>query len=150
MKNDLEKKIENDLKQALKSKEVTKVSTLRMLRAAIKNEAIAKQKDALEDANVIGVIKRQLKQRRESIEAFTKGNREDLANKEKEELDILAFYMPPELSEEEVTKIVLKAIEQTAAEGKKDMGKVMKAVMGELKGEASKNENGEKKENGSS
>lgn len=136
MGNDLEKRIGEDLNEALKSKKTIKVSALRMLRAAMKNEAIAKRKETLEDADVIAVIKRQLKQRRESIEAFTKGNREDLAKKEKEELDILAFYMPPELSSEEILKVVLKAIEETAAEEKKDMGKVMKAVMEELKGQA--------------
>lgn len=132
----LEKRIEDDLKEALKRKEMVKVSALRMLKAAIKNEAIEKRKTSLDDSDIIGILKKQIKQHRESIDAFLKGNREDLAEKEKEELNVLTFYMPPELSQEEIVKVVLRVIEETGAKDKRDIGRVMKSVMSELQGRA--------------
>jgi len=132
----LEKRIEDDLKEALKKKEVVKVSTLRMLRAAIKNAAIENRREALEDSDIVGILRKQIKQHKESIEAYTLGNREDLVEKEKRELDILISYMPPEFSEEEIVKVIINKIEETGAKGKKDLGRVMKSVMLELKGRA--------------
>lgn len=132
----LEKKIEDDLKEALKSKESVKVSTLRMLKAAVQNKAIERRGEDLKDSDIVEVLKKQVKQHKESIEAFLKGDRKDLVEKEKQELNILAFYMPPELSSDEILKVVLKAVKETDAQGKKDIGKVMKVVMLELKGKA--------------
>jgi hypothetical protein len=132
----LEKRIEDDLKEALKKREMVKVSALRMLRAAIKNRSIEKRKATLEDSDILGIIKKQIKQHKESIEAFALGNREDLVEKERQELEVLSFYMPAELSIEEITKVVLKAIEETKAKEKKDMGRVMKLIMPQLKGRA--------------
>ncbi len=147
----LEKKIDDDLKEALKAGEVTRVSVLRMLKAAIKNKAIEKRNETLdpslernrkvypsglEDSDIVAVLKKQIKQHKESIEAFIKGNRNDLVEKEKQELGILSFYKPPELSEEEIIKVVLRVVEDSSSKGKGDIGKVMKLVMLELKGKA--------------
>lgn len=130
----LEKKIEDDLKKALKNREEVKVSVLRMLRAAMQNKTIEKRGESLKDSDIVEVIRRQIKQHKESIEAFLKGDRKDLAEKEKQELGILVFYMPPELSRDQILKVVLKAVREMDAQGKKDIGRVMKSVMLELKG----------------
>jgi uncharacterized protein YqeY len=125
----LEDKILNDYKEAMKSKDAVKVSTLSFLRAAMKNLGIEKKKDKLEDGDAIAVVKKQIKQRQDSIEQFKKGNRPDLAAKEEKELEILKVYLPEELSAVEVKKIIEEIIAATGASGVKDMGKVMKEVM---------------------
>ncbi|MDD5449911.1 MAG: GatB/YqeY domain-containing protein [Candidatus Omnitrophica bacterium] len=132
----LQDKILNDYKEALKSKDAVKVSTLSFLRAALQNMAIEKKNDKLEDTDVITIIKKQIKQRQDSIEQFKKGNRQELADKEIKEAEILKAYLPEELSAEEVKKIIEEAIKTTAASGPKDMGKVMKEVMARTAGRA--------------
>ncbi len=107
-----------------------------MLVAAVKNLEIDKKLKAAEDADVVQIIQRQIKQHKESIEQFKAGNRQDLVDKESAELAILEKYMPSQLSEEEVRKIVETAISETGATTKADMGKVMKAVMERTKGRA--------------
>lgn len=125
-----------DLKKALKAKDAIRVSTLRMVKAAMKNLAIEKRAEKLEDKDVMSIISKQIKQHRDSIEQFAKGNRQDLVDKEKAELAILESYLPKQLSAEELNVIVKSAIEKAGAKGKADMGKVMKAAMEDAKGAA--------------
>ncbi len=130
----LEEKLDADLKEAMKAKVEVKVSTLRMLRAGMKNLAIEKKVEKLEDKDILGVIAKQIKQHKDSIEQFAKGNRQDLVDKEKAELEILESYMPKLLSADELKGVIKSAIEKVGAKGRSDMGKVMKAAMEEAKG----------------
>lgn len=132
----LEDKILNDYRAAMKSRDTLRSSTLAFLRAEMINLAITKKKKALDDNDVIAVIKKQIKQRQDSIEQFTKGNRQDLADKEIHELEILKAYLPPELPVEEIKQIIEEAIVLTAAQGMKDMGKVMKEAGAKIAGRA--------------
>jgi uncharacterized protein YqeY len=132
----LEEKILNDYKEAMKKKDAIKSSTLSLLRAEVINVAIAKKKKALDDSEVIVVIKKQVKQHQDSIEQFKNGNRLDLADKEAKELEILKSYLPAELPEEEIKKLILEAIASTGAKDPKDMGKVMKEVNVKIAGKA--------------
>lgn len=131
----LQEKINKDLIDAMKAGDAVKVSTLRMLNAAIKNAAIAKNA-GVQDADIVDIIAKQIKQRNESIEQFKKGNRQDLVDKETKELEILKSYMPEQMGEEEIIKLVQEAIKESGVQGKQGMGKVMKAVMPKLKGRA--------------
>lgn len=132
----LEKKINDDLKGAMKEKKTIKIETLRMLKAEIKNVTISKKGTPLEDKDVFQIISKQIKQHHDSIETFSKGGREDLAEKEKQELEILQSYLPKQLSKEEVVSIVKQAIVETGAASRSDMGKVMKVVMEKVRGAA--------------
>lgn len=132
----LKKKIDNDLKDAVKAKDQTKISTLRMLKAGIENAAIAKRPEKLEEADILGVLSKQIKQHKESIEQFQRGDRLDLVQKEKAELKILESYMPKPLTKEEIIEIVEEAIKEVGAQGNKDLGKIMKVVMPKVKGRA--------------
>ena len=132
----LEKKINDDLKGAMKEKKTIKIETLRMLKAEIKNVTISKKGTSLEDKDVFQIISRQIKQHRDSIETFSKGGREDLVEKEKQELEILQSYLPKQLSKEEIVSIVKQAIVETGAASRSDMGKVMKVVMEKVRGAA--------------
>ncbi|MCM8801086.1 MAG: GatB/YqeY domain-containing protein [Candidatus Omnitrophica bacterium] len=124
----LEERIFSDYKQAMKQKDIVRISTLSFLRAQLMNLAIEKRKKNLDDGECIQVIKKLIKQHQDSIEQFKKGNRQDLVEKEVKELEILKTYLPEELSEEEIKKIIEEAINLTGAGGIKDMGKVMKEV----------------------
>lgn len=132
----LEEKIFNDYKEAMKNKDTLKSSVLSFLRAAMMNTAVEKKKKNLEDADVITVIKKQIKQRQDSIEQFKLGNRQDLADKETRELEILKSYLPDELSADEIKKMIEEAISLVGACGIKDMGKVMKEVSAKVAGRA--------------
>ena len=132
----LQEQIDLDLKKSLKSKESLRVSTLRLLKTAIHNRAIEKKQDVLDDKDILDIIQKQVKQRRDSIEGFQRGNRDDLVAKEKQELEILQSYLPKQLSEAELTAIIQKVIQSLGVVNKSDVGKVMKAVMNELKGRA--------------
>jgi uncharacterized protein YqeY len=121
-------KIQQDLKQAQLSKEEMKVSTLRMLMSELKYAQIKKSED-LTDEDIIGVVQKELKKRQESIEAFEKAGRSEMAENEKKEVEILKVYLPPQLSDEELSKIVIDAIAQTGASTPSDMGKVIGVVM---------------------
>ncbi len=132
----LEEKILNDYKEAMKSRDSLKSSVLSFLRADMMNAAVAKKKKALDDSEVVAVIKKQVKQRQDSIEQFTKGNRLDMAEKEKSEMEILRAYLPAEMPVEEIKKIIEEAVTLTAASGMKDMGKVMKEVNAKVAGKA--------------
>lgn len=130
----LKQKIEEAIITALKAHQELVVSTLRMLMAGIINAEIAKQKE-LTDEEVIEVIQKEVKNRRESISAFKVGNREDLATKEAKELEILSQYLPAQMSQEELKKIVAEVIDQLKAKPQ-DFGKVMGAAMAKVKGKA--------------
>jgi len=132
----LEKKINDDLKKAMKDKDQGKISVLRMIRADIQSLSIEKKRNELNDEDIIKLVHRQAKRHKESIEQFTKGGRNDLVEKEKAELKIIELYIPEQLSEEELRKIVSEAISETGASSKADMGKVMKFVLEKAKGRA--------------
>jgi len=132
----LEEKINEDYIKAMKGRDKVRSSTLNFLRAHIKNILIEKRIDKLEDSDVITVIKKQVKQRQESIVQFEKGGRQDLAGKESLELAILKEYLPEEMSEQEIEGLVTSSIEEAQAESMKDMGKVMKIVTGKVQGRA--------------
>ena len=131
----LKDRIESDLTNALKNKDAAKVSTLRFLKSAMQNLAIEKRKD-LEDSDIISVIKKQVKQRKDSIEGFRQGNRMDLVRKEELEHEILTSYLPEEISREDIILIVREAIVELSAGSLKDMGSVIKLVMAKAKGQA--------------
>jgi len=131
----LREKIEGDTNAALKSGAKDKVSTLRMLNAALKNKQIDKRRP-LTDEEVIESIRSLIKQRKDSIEQFAKGGRQDLVDKETAEVAVLEVYLPQQLSREEIDALVREAVAQTGAQGARDMGKVMKALIPLLGGRA--------------
>jgi uncharacterized protein YqeY len=132
----LEEKILNDYKEAMKNKDNIRSSTLSFLRAEMINVAIEKRKKALDDVEVIAVIKKHIKQHQDSIEQFGKGNRQDLVDKETKELEILKLYLPPELPVDQIKKLIEETISLTCAQGMKDMGRVMKEVNAKVAGRA--------------
>lgn len=132
----LEEKILNDYREAMKKRDTLKSSVLNFLRADLMNVAIAKKKKDLDDNDIVAVIRKQIKERRDSIGQFKLGNRLDLAEKESQELEILKTYLPPELSEDEIKKIIEEAVVATEAQGLKDMGRVMKEVAAKVAGRA--------------
>jgi uncharacterized protein YqeY len=136
----MEKKelIKQDLIKALKDKEELKLSTLRLLTAAIKNFEIEKGGAgySASDEEVLSVVQKQVKQRQDSIEQFKAGNRPELVEKEQKELTILQSYLPEQMGEEEIKSIVEKAISDIGASGAADIGKVMGMLSGQLKGKA--------------
>ena len=132
----LEEKITEDYKQAMKDRDAAKVATLSFLRSQLKYAMIEKKIDKLNDADTIAVIKKQVKQRQDSIAQFEKGGRKDLVDKEKLELAILKSYLPPEMSEDELKSIIENAIKESSANGIKDMGKVMKVLLPQVSGKA--------------
>ncbi len=137
----LKQKIANDLKEAMKAGDALKRDTLRMIDSMIKNVEIEKMKKdtGLQDNEVMEVISRAVKQRKDSILQYETGGRADLAEKEEEEVKILMEYLPKQLSEEEVRSIVRNVVAETGASGKADIGKVMGTAMGRVKGQADGN-----------
>jgi len=131
----LDQRIRTDLEQAIKGKDKVRRSVFRLVLASIQNAEIAQQK-TLDDDGVLGVIAKEAKQRRESIEAFEQGNRQDLVTQEKAELAILLEYLPEQMSDEEIVAAVRKVIDEVGAVGPGDKGKVMSMVMPQLKGRA--------------
>jgi len=129
----LSDQVRADLTESMKARSAERTSVLRMLQAAIKNEQINVQHE-LADEEVMTVIRKAVKQRLDSIEQYTKGNRPELAAKESAELEILKTYLPPELSEAEVESGLREIIASTGAASKKDMGKVMKEATARYKG----------------
>ena len=129
-------RVDEDIKTAMKARDELKVSALRMLKAAASNAAIAKNKANLEDAELLEVIAKLIKQREESVEAYTKGNRPELAEKEKKEAEILKAYLPAAMPDEELKGIIQAAIKETGASGLQGMGAVMKMVLAKVAGRA--------------
>src|SRR3954463_16531488 len=134
----LHERLDSDLKQAMRAKDATKLGVLRMLKSALKYAAIAKSgaEANLSDAEAVQVIRKQAKQRQDSIESFEKGGRAELAEKEKEELAILNSYLPQAMSPEELAKVVRETIAETGATSKGQMGIVMKALQAKVGGRA--------------
>jgi uncharacterized protein YqeY len=130
----LNEQIAADLTAAMKAKDAPRLSALRMLKAAIMNKGMVEKGRELEDAEVLQVVSSLVKQRRDSIEQFTKAGRTDLVDKETAEIAILEHYLPPAVGAEEIEAAVSAAIAETGAASPKDMGKVMKAVMPKLAG----------------
>ena len=139
MTDGLGKKIEEELKVSMKAGEALKVSTLRMAQSAIKNKEIAllKKDTGLSDEEIGEVIKSEVKKRRDAADEFAKGGRAELALKEKAEIEILRVYLPAEISDEDLERILKDGIREVAAAGEKDFAKVMKVSMQILKGKAS-------------
>ncbi len=139
MTQDLQKQIEGDIKEAMIAKEAEKLSVLRLALAAVHNRAIQllRKEQGLSDEEVLEVLRSEAKKRRDSIQEFLKGNRPDLAQKEQREAEILSKYLPPELSDVELERILKDGIRETGAASKADFGKVMKVAMPVLKGKAS-------------
>ncbi len=132
----LREKIDGDIKEAMKAGAKEKVSALRMLVSAVKNKEIDKRPQPLTETDVQDTVRSLIKQRKDSIEQFTKAGRQDLADKETAEVAVLEVYLPQQMSREEVEKTVREIIAQTGAQGAKDMGKVMKALVPVLAGRA--------------
>ena len=126
-------KVNTQITAAMKAKDAPRLSTLRMLKAAMVNKGVEKGRD-LEDAEVLQVISSLVKQRRDSVEQFSKAGRTDLAEKETAEIAVLDEYLPPAATAEEIDAAVAAAVTETGAVSPKDIGKVMKAVMPKLAG----------------
>jgi uncharacterized protein YqeY len=129
----LSDKVNTDITAAMKAKNAARLSALRMVKAAIMNKGVEKGRD-LEDAEVLQVVASLVKQRRDSIDQFSKAGRTDLVDKETAEIAVLEEYLPPAASSDEIDAAVAAAIAETGAASAKDMGKVMKAVMPKLAG----------------
>lgn len=133
----LSQTIRDQLNESMKEKNEVKTSTLRMLISTIKYFEIAKGRDyQATDQDVLDTIQKEVKKRRESIDMYTRGNRPELAEKEQQELDILAAYLPKQMGEDEIRTLVKDAISKTGATSIQDIGKVMGALMPQTKGKA--------------
>ncbi len=134
----LKDKIQEDLKGAMKAKDAAKLSAIRMLKSAIQYYEIQKGGAGYEatDEDVIDVIGKEIKKRKESIELYKQGGRDESAASEQKEVEVLEAYLPEQMSEDEVRSLVREAIEQTGASSPQDMGKVMGALMPKVKGKA--------------
>lgn len=129
-------RLNNDMKQAMKNKEKDRLTTIRMVKASLQNEAIKLGKQELSEEEELTVLSREVKQRKDSLQEFEKAGRQDLVEKIQTELKHVEIYMPQQLSEEEVTEIVKEAIAETGAASKADMGRVMAVLMPKVKGKA--------------
>jgi uncharacterized protein YqeY len=132
----LEERLDSDLKEAMRARDSTKLGVLRMLKSALKYAAIAKSgtEAELSDAEAAHVIRKQVKQRQDSIESFEKGGRAELASKEKEELGVLNAYLPQAMSSDELVKVVRETIAEVGATSKAQMNAVMKALQAKVAG----------------
>lgn len=132
----LQQRVDSDLKEAMRTKDTTRLGVLRMLKSALKYAAIAKAgaEAELDDAEATQVIRKQVKQRQDSIESFEKGGRAELADKEKQELSILSAYLPQAMNPDEVAKVVRETIAEVGATSKAQMGAVMKALQAKVAG----------------
>ena len=126
-------KLNKDMIEAMKNKYKDKLTVIRMVKAGMKQEVIDHKKEENDDL-LIDVVNKQIKMRKDSIDEFSKGGREDLVAKTQEEIDILMEYLPEQLSDEEVNKIIDEIFDEVKPEGQKDMGKVMKLCQEKLKG----------------
>lgn len=131
----LQEKLIEEMKQAMKSNDKIRLSTIRMIRSAVKNKEI-EQRGQLDDEDILRVIQGMERKGEESLEQFQIGRRMDLVEKEKKELEILRSFLPKALSQEEVVEIIDQTIKEVEASSSKDLGKVMKSVMPKLAGKA--------------
>jgi uncharacterized protein YqeY len=134
----LQQRIDQDLKDAMRARDAARLSALRLLKAALKNAAIEKvgADGELNEGDAIAVIRKQVKQRQDSIESFEKGGRADLAKKEKAEIAVLSNYLPQAMNAEELQKIVTETIAEVGATSRAQMGAVMKALQPKVAGRA--------------
>ena len=132
----LKEQIPEDIKTALRNKSTLELSVLRMLQSALKNKEIDKNKEELTDDDVISVVGAEIKKRRDAVNEFEKVNRQDAADQEKAEIEVLMKYMPQQMSEDEIRSLVNKTVEETGAESMKDIGILMKVLMPQVKGKA--------------
>ncbi|MCC6712964.1 MAG: GatB/YqeY domain-containing protein [Candidatus Dadabacteria bacterium] len=132
----LREQIPQDLKDALRSRNSLELSVLRMLESAIKNREIENRKETLTDEQIIGVVAAEIKKRRDAAAEFEKVNRQEAADAEKKEIEVLMKYMPAQMSEDEIRAAVVKAVGDSGAAGIKDLGKVMKLVIPAVRGKA--------------
>ncbi|MFK8069013.1 MAG: GatB/YqeY domain-containing protein [Gammaproteobacteria bacterium] len=135
MSDSLKQRLLSDVKDAMRSKDKPRLGTLRLITAAIKQREVDERIE-LEDADVTAILDKMCKQRRESISQYKKANRQDLADQEIYEIDIIQAYLPEQLSEEEILSLVQEAISTTGASEMKDMGKVMGILKPKLQGRA--------------
>jgi uncharacterized protein YqeY len=135
MGESLKQRLDQDMKAAMREKAQLKLDTIRMLKSAIKYREIELMKP-LDDAGIQGVVASEIKRRRDSIEQYKAGNRQDLADKEQTELELLQAYLPQQLTEAEIRARVEEAVQKAGAKTMKDMGAVMKALMPEVQGRA--------------
>ena len=131
----LREKLDEDLKSAMRAKDSLRMNTVRALKSAVKYREIELMKP-LDDAGILGVMATEIKRRRDSVEQYRAGNRADLADKEEAEIKILQEFLPQQLTREEVEAKVAEAITRVGAQGPKDMGAVMKALLPEVQGRA--------------
>ncbi|MDQ0088460.1 uncharacterized protein YqeY [Paenibacillus anaericanus] len=131
----LSERLNEDMKQAMRNQDKFKLSTIRMVRATMKNLEID-LKRTLNDNEVLDILGREIKQRKDALQDFEQAGRDDLAEKVKAEAEILAEYLPEQLNEEEIKVIVQQTIQETGASSKADIGKVMSALMPKVKGRA--------------
>jgi uncharacterized protein YqeY len=131
----LEERLVEEMKQAMKSNDKLRLSTIRMIRSALKNKEIELRKK-LEDEDVVKVIQAMVRKGEESVEQFQTGGRMDLVEKEKKEIEISKSFLPQPLSQEEILKIIDQSIQETQASSLKDIGKVIKSVMPKIGGKA--------------
>tara|TARA_B100001248_G_scaffold262685_1_gene260900 strand:+ start:3898 stop:4338 length:441 start_codon:yes stop_codon:yes gene_type:complete len=132
----MKEQILSDMKTAMKAKDADRLTTLRMLQSAVKNKEIELRPNEITDKEVMEVVKKLIKQRQDSAEQYEKAGREDLLAKEKSEIEILEVYLPEQMSEEQVGKIVDDMIAELGASSMKEMGAVVKAVMAKTAGAA--------------
>ncbi|WP_168119304.1 GatB/YqeY domain-containing protein [Paenibacillus sp. HB172176] len=131
----LSERLNDDMKHAMRSKEKFKLTTIRMIRASVKNLEID-LKRPLEDSEVLDILSREIKQRKDSLQEFKKAGRDDLVSDLAAEIEIISGYLPEQLTEEEIQEIVRQTIQELGASSKADMGKVMSALMPKTKGRA--------------
>jgi uncharacterized protein YqeY len=132
----LKERLDEDLKKAIREQDALRRTVLRTIRSEVHNEEIALQKPLDDDDGIVGVVSKQVRQRRESIFEFRKGQREDLVEREEAELAVLLDYLPPQLTPEELTVLVQGVIQDMGAQGPGDKGKVMGRLMPQVKGKA--------------
>ena len=132
----LKERLDEDLKKAIREQDALRRMVLRSVRSDVHNEEIALQKTLDDDEGIVGVISKQVRQRRESIYEFRKGQREDLVEREEAELAVLLRYLPPQLTQEELTALIQGVIQEIGVQGAGDKGKVMGRLMPQVKGKA--------------
>ena len=131
----LKEKLLSDMKEAMKSKDSLKLGTIRSVIAAVKNQEIDLRKD-LDEEEILAIVSREVKKRKEAASLYKKGRRPELEDKEIQEMKILQTYLPEQVSEEDLRQRIQQVIEETGAEGMKDFGKIMKTLVPEFKGKA--------------
>ncbi len=131
----MKSRLEDDLKQAMRGRDVLRRDVIRYLRSEIRNQEIRDQKE-LDDPGVIQVLFRQAQQRRDSIEAYSDADRQDLVDKEQAELSVILAYLPRQMTRDEITDLVQQVVAEVGASGPADMGKVMSAIMPQVRGKA--------------